>query len=123
MDGFIDLRQHVCYLDRILDQVLLLLFDLVVFDLPKFAETLQVETAKFVPEPDIDILDHKELFVVNALIDSEGSVETIEETDGLGALVEVHEFLAGCLVRCVFLCLSRREGTSARMLFIKIITS
>lgn len=120
MDGLVDLGQHVGDLYRVLDQVLLLLLQLVVLDLPKLAETLQVETPQLVPQPQVDVLHHQQLLVVNALRDCEGGVETIEETDGLGALVEVHEFLAGRLVGDVFVRLSGKGGTSARMLFIRV---
>lgn len=57
MDGLIDLGQHVGDLNRILDQILLLLLQLMVLDLPKFTETLQVIPPKLTLQPLVDVLN------------------------------------------------------------------
>lgn len=57
MDGLVDLGQHVADLDRILDQILLLLLQLVILNLPKLAETLQVVPPKLILQPLIDVLN------------------------------------------------------------------
>lgn len=57
MDGLVDLRQHVGDLNRILDQVLLLLLQLVVLHLPKLTKTLQVIGRELTLQPLVDVLN------------------------------------------------------------------